>query len=159
MPLIDLTRGVHAIVDDEDESWASQFSWYALKGTLYAARARSAPASPRIVLMHREIAERAGLDLSGRTEVDHIDCNPLNNRRSNLRRANRNQNMRNMRRPSHNSSGVKGVSYYKRDGTWEASIHVNNRKIGLGRYSTIEEAASVYAEASIKLHGEYGRAG
>lgn len=89
--------------------------------------------------------------------IDHKDGNRLNNRIENLRETNFNGNLRNMRIPSHNTSGIKGVGFCKQTKKWTCSIHVNNKKIWLGRYNTKEEAAKVYAEASKKYHGEFGR--
>lgn len=89
--------------------------------------------------------------------IDHKDGNRLNNRIENLRETNFNGNLRNMRIPSHNTSGIKGVGFCKQTKKWTCSIHVNNKKIWLGRYDTKEEAAKVYEEASKKYHGEFGR--
>lgn len=50
-----------------------------------------------------------------------------------------------------NTSGVRGVSRVKRSGRWEAHIKVRGRKIHLGSYNTIEEAA----EARHKAEEEY----
>lgn len=89
--------------------------------------------------------------------IDHIDGNPLNNKIENLREANFNENVRNMRTPKHNTSGVKGVGFCKQTGRWTCWIWVNNKKIWLGRHATKEAAARAYAIASKKYHKDFGR--
>lgn len=73
--------------------------------------------------------------------VDHIDRNPSNNRIENLREATQQCNLRNTSMFSSNTSGVKGVSVYKRTGKWRAFITLNNKGKHLGYYDTLEEAA------------------
>ena len=89
--------------------------------------------------------------------IDHIDGDPLNNKIENLREANFNENVRNIRTPKHNTSGVKGVGFCKKTGRWTCWIWVNNKKIWLGRHDTKEAAAMAYAVASKKYHKEFGR--
>lgn len=59
-----------------------------------------------------------------------------------------------------NTSGVRGVSRVKKNGRWEANIKVRGRKINLGTYATIEEAAESrrkaekeYFDPILKAHG------
>jgi hypothetical protein len=103
-------------------------------------------------LMHRLIAGTpAGL------QTDHIDGDGLNNRRANLRNATKTQNGRYIRRPLHNTSGVKGVSWHKGSNKWRASIKCDGKSRALGSFKSIAEAAEAYAAASAELHGEFGR--
>lgn len=89
--------------------------------------------------------------------VDHIDGDKTNNRISNLREASSAQNGRNSKVPSHNTSGLKGASYFKRDGRWQSHIKVNGKQIRLGCFDTKEEAHAAYCEAARKYHGEFAR--
>ena len=92
-------------------------------------------------------------------EVDHIDNDGPkdDNRICNLRDSSHGQNQYNTGLRSDNTSGCKGVTFYKKSGKWHARIWVNKIKHHLGYYSTKEEAAAAYAEASEKYHGKYGR--
>jgi len=90
-------------------------------------------------------------------EIDHIDCNPANNALANLRPATRALNQRNSRKPRNNSSGVKGVTWHAKDAKWQAQIKLRGRCHYLGQFDDIAQAATAYASASVKLHGEFGR--
>lgn len=90
-------------------------------------------------------------------EIDHMDGNPLNNRWSNLRIADRVENGRNACRPSHNTSGIKGVCWDRRRKKWRAYIVVKKKHIGLGAFTFKHDAAAAYAHAATKLFGEFAR--
>jgi len=89
--------------------------------------------------------------------VDHINGDGLDNRRQNLRVVTHAQNLMNQRRSAANTSGVKGVSWYRKTSRWKAQIAVFGKKMHIGYYLTKEEAAAAYEEASKRLHGEFGR--
>lgn len=92
-------------------------------------------------------------------EIDHIDGNPLNNRIDNLREVDHVTNGRNQRTPTNNTTGVCGVYRYRTGDKWVAAIKVNYKKIHLGLFDTIEEAAAARKEAEIKygFHENHGR--
>lgn len=92
-------------------------------------------------------------------EIDHVDCNKLNNHIDNLRCSTAMQNSRN--RPKHldNTSGFKGISFDKRcrKKPWRAIIVANYKTISLGYYDTKELAYAAYCEAAKKYHGDFHR--
>ena len=90
-------------------------------------------------------------------EIDHVNGIRNDNRVDNLRFSTRSENARNMAKPVTNTSGVKGVSWHKRSGKWQANIRLNGVLKYLGYFSDIEAAAQAYADASRRLHGEFGR--
>lgn len=53
--------------------------------------------------------------------IDHLNGNPFDNRIENLRLVTQSLNMKNICKRSDNKSGVTGVSFYSRDGTWRVS--------------------------------------
>lgn len=80
--------------------------------------------------------------------VDHIDHNPLNNQRSNLRIVSNGANLRNGRIRVNNTSGYRGVSF--RDNRWRARIKVNYKDINLGHYKEKEDAIKARQKAERK---------
>ena len=91
--------------------------------------------------------------------IDHIDGDPTNNRIENLRQASHAENTRNSARRRDNTSGFKGVDFYRRTGRYRARIEVDGRKLDLGTYDTPQEAHAAYCAAAKKLHGEFANTG
>lgn len=89
--------------------------------------------------------------------VDHIDGNPLNNRRCNLRICKYTDNSKNKKIASNNTSGVKGVSWSKQHTQWLSYIGCDNKKIYLGLYQNYEDAVRVRKEAEKIYFGEFNR--
>lgn len=91
------------------------------------------------------------------TGIDHIDGNGLNNSWTNLRQANQSQNKANGRLNLNNSTGFKGVSFYKKTNKYKAQIYVRRRNIHLGYFVTARQAAMAYRNAALKFFGEFAR--
>ena len=87
--------------------------------------------------------------------IDHIDRNPLNNGRSNLRRSTNTENKRNSSKRNGCSSQFKGVSWYARIKRWQSQICVNNVHIHLGFFNSEEEAGKAYDTAAEQYFGEF----
>lgn len=87
-------------------------------------------------------------------EVDHINRNGLDNRRSNLRPATHAENTRNVFF-GNNTSGYKGVAWDIQSQAWQASICADGLQRTLGRYESKEDAARAYNRAAKQLHGAY----
>lgn len=155
MKTIPLTKGVDAIVDDEDYMELSKYRWHAREtpGGFYACRnARRVNGKQVPIMMHSLLCPiPAGM------EVDHVDGNPLNNRRNNLRACTRSQNQFNKGRNKNNTSGYKGVSSVQKTGRWRARINVDGKAIYLGSYETKKSAARAYNEACLKYHLEFSK--
>lgn len=154
MKEIPLTRGLVALVDDEDYDSLSPHKWYAFKHsehcTVYAGRKLTAEGN--ILRMHRIILSApSGLD------VDHVNGDGLDNRRCNLRIATRSQNCHNRGAGRNNKSGYKGVCWHTQAGRWVAQIGIGGKRKHLGLFASPEEAYAVYCAAAKELHGEFAR--
>lgn len=88
--------------------------------------------------------------------VDHINGNPLDNRRSNLRVVTHQENMFNKKVYKSNTSNVKGVNLNKK-GLWVARIQVSNKRIFLGSSKDKAVAEKLRLDAEKKYFGKYDR--
>ncbi len=156
MAEIRLISGDVAFVDDEDLSMASQYRWSPSRVngvTKYAMTSvRDANGKGRTVYMHRLIA-----DAPKRVEVDHINCDGLDNRRANLRLASRSENACNVLKTAGRSSMYRGVSWYKALSKWEAYIMKGKKQKLIGRFESETEAALAYDANARELFGDFAR--
>jgi len=89
-------------------------------------------------------------------EVDHINGNPLDNRKSNLRLCTREENCRNRRnRKDHKSSRYKGVGKSKRGGNFYACITKKGKRYHLGTFEDERKAGLAYNMAAFLLYGDF----
>jgi hypothetical protein len=98
--------------------------------------------------MHRVI-----MDAPAGIQVDHINHNGLDNRKENLRFCNNRQNHQNGLIKKTSKAPYKGISDH--DGTWEATITVNGKRLWLGAFGTPELAACAYDNAAQKHFGQF----
>ena len=99
MRKIKLTKGLFALVDDEDYEALSMHKWQAShesRGTKhYAVRFVKRDGRNVKIRMHREIM---GLNKESPLVVDHLDGDGLDNRKCNLEVTTQSQNMRRVKR-------------------------------------------------------------
>lgn len=150
---IPLTRGLVALVDDEDAEWLSQWKWHAVKtkSGFYAARAVRTSGKKKVIYMHRVICDPPIGMLA-----DHANNDTLDNRRRNLRPSSHRQNNQNRRVSASSAIGLKGVR--KNGRRFMAKIGSEGRVYHLGIYDTAEQANAAYLAAAKKLFGEFARA-
>lgn len=78
-------------------------------------------------------------------EIDHINRNRSDNRWCNLRPVTSTENSMNHPRRVDNTTGITGVSFVQN--RYWTRIQVNRKSITLGRFKTLEEAATARKEA------------
>lgn len=143
MRLVPVGRSHSAIVDDDDFELISQFKWrLTTKG--YATRSSGG----RTQQMHRFIT-----NAPPGVQVDHINANPLDNRKENLRFVTNQQNAWAARRRVVAKSGYRGV--YAFHNRWRAAIMVDGHYVHLGYTYTPEAAAELYKNAAHEYFGTY----
>lgn len=92
------------------------------------------------------------LEAPDELEVDHINNDTLDNRRSNLRLATRSENAQNRRSAQSNArSGLRGVHWHGQKGKWWARMCVGGKRYSLGLFETKEEAARAVSRARAEL--------
>jgi len=157
--MIELTQGQSTQVSPEDYSFLSGFKWCAARNPTRRAEAcyeAMRKAGRKTQLMHRVILVRMlGRELVAGEQVDHIDHDPLNNRRENLRLATASENQHNQPKQANNTSGYKGVYFNKPAQKWLAQVAVNGKRVHLGYFDTPEAAAAAYDTAAQTLHGTF----
>lgn len=138
MKTIPLTRGYFTKVDDDDyKKWAI-FRWCAFvdnrNPNKIKVRAYRREKGKSIYLSRKIMNPPEGL------QVDHINRDTLDNRKSNLRICTPAENQWNKTKYDNNKTGYQGVRLDKRDGRFYAKTQRNNKTIYLGGYKTAEEA-------------------
>lgn len=150
MKEIPLTQGKFALVDDEDYKFLMQWSWYASRegNTFYAARKERVGGKWTSIRMHRVIAERHGLYMGG--DIHHDDDNGLNNQIYNMFGLTRKQHIEKAVLRNDNTSGFRGVSFYKSRGKYTAYINHEGKRIFLGYFDKFEDAVAARLAAEKK---------
>jgi hypothetical protein len=152
---VGLTHGREAIVDHEDLPIIEGITWHSFqdKPERFYARGNVKIDGKWVPwMMHRWIMRP-----SDGMQVDHINGNGLDNRRSNLRIVTSQQNAKNRRMSRHNRVGLKAVT--KDRGRYRSYIRVNGQMIHLGMFATPEEAHAAYVAAASTLHGDFANTG
>lgn len=147
---VPLTQGYFALISPDDAEEVLAYKWCASVGRgkrVVAMRSYRLGDKTVSVLMHRFVAKPMGL------HVDHIDRNPLNNQRENLRLVTHPINRQNTSKQSNNTTGFKGVMVDRRSGKWFARIKAFGTTHYLGVHETPELAAQAYDVAAIRLLG------
>lgn len=165
MKFVELTRGYHAIIDDD---YVVEYKYHAhvimRHGEPYVQAVRNirrADGKRQPTTLSRDIL---GLGPGDPRQADHKNHDTLDNRRENLRIVTRRQNSQNTRSCINSSSKYKGVSWYKRYRKWRAQIHHpcfgvdpsgQGKQKYLGSFNSEIEAARAYDLAAGELFGEH----
>lgn len=146
-----LSSGRECLVDADDFAWVSETRW-SDDSRGYAIRAKVNDDGTRTTeKMHRLIIGAKDGEL-----VDHINGNPSDNRKANLRIVDDKTNARNTNIYNTNKSGYKGVAVHK-NGKYTAQITVNYKKIHLGVFNCPKEGARAYNKAAKNYFGKYAK--
>lgn len=157
--IIKLNHGKFTEIDDEDWEKVKDFKWYAQKeksgfNKFYATTGILKEKNERKYYSTMQM-QRFLLNPQKGMICDHIDGNPLNNKRNNLRICTIAQNAHNIKWNKRNKSGYKGVLWDKNRKKWMCQIVVKKIPLKMGRFKNIGEAALAYNTAAKQYYGEF----
>jgi len=136
-------------VDTADYPLVRSYRWHVVlpRGGGFYAQAL-VPGTRKQIFVHQL--------LLGIKDADHKDRNGLNNRRSNLRPATRQQQQANHKKHSDGiTSQYRGVSWFKTSKKFRAAIVCNRKQRHLGLFTDEVDAARAFNRAAVELFGEF----
>jgi len=137
-------KGLEYVFDKRDYDKISGHSWCLSKTGYLVANIHQ-----KVVKLHRFML---GIDKG--IILDHINHNPLDNRRCNLRIVTPKNNARNTSVSKSNKVGALGVSTTK-SGKYRARIMVDGKEIRLGNYDNLESAVAARRNGEVQYFGSY----
>ena len=135
----------------EDEELIKKHSWYIPPSCKHKYPRTNI--NKKVCMLHRVL-----MGFPENKVVDHIDENPLNNLRENLRICTHSENQRNRGTPKSNSTGYIGISYINGRtclSHYQASVTISGATHYIGSYYTALLAAVAYDDYIKKIKDEY----
>ena len=122
----------YAIIDAEDVDKVKEYCWIDKPKKYYP----SAVVNGKQLELHRLIKPNT----DKKFVTDHINRNPLDNRKCNLRIVTQCVNCQNTDKPSTNTSGYKNISYISTRQVYVVSFTKNHKNYYVGSYKDLETA-------------------
>jgi len=144
----------YPVFSDEDKDLA-ELEWY-MKPNGYAARTANYKEDGKwknkTATAHRVVLERKlGRELTSDDLADHFNRNKMDCRRENIVHATHQMNTQNRKIPKNNTSGYKGVVYWKSIQRWVARVKIGKKQHVSKACRTKEEAAAKIIEMRKRL--------
>lgn len=146
------------LVDDQDFDLVSKYNWHINKvrdsDLMYAKTNvyNYTTKKSKGISMHRLI-----LGFPDKV-VDHKNNNGLDNRRSNIRTCEQNQNAANQKLiQTNNTTGFRGIVFEPKKKLYRVQIGYKYKRIRGGRFKSIIAAAKKYNDLAIQYFGEFAK--
>lgn len=121
------------MIDLEDLDLVKQYKWK-------ITYKRNLPYIITTNKKHKMYVHQLIFGKSTNLEIDHIDGNPLNNCKSNLREACRLEQCQNMKAKKNNKFGIRGISYNAKNNLYTVDFSVCKRRYYVKPFKSLEEA-------------------
>lgn len=147
-------RGRYALIDAEfNVPEIVRFAWHVGgKGKRYVISRKGA----RFSGLHQMVMWIAGeMPPTPKHMIDHVNGNPFNNTRENLRWLTNAENSMRRHRLNTSRNRFKGITFHKQSRRWVAQIKRDCKRIHIGMYGTDLEAARAYDSAAREIFGEF----
>jgi len=149
MKEIILSKGYVALVDDEDFENLNIYKWTYTHG--YARRDTGTGINRKRIYLHRAIMGNTGI------QIDHINGNRLDCRKSNLRFCTNLQNQYNRGTNKNGTSKYKGVCWITKQNRWRAQIKQSSKNFYIGNFVNEIDAALAYDIKAKELFGDFAK--
>lgn len=136
--------GTQFMIDLDDYNIVSCYTWHCNNGYIVGK------VNKKEIKIHRFL-----LNAQEGQEIDHINRNPLDNKRDNLRIISRSGNCVNRGKCSNNTSGRTGVYRVSGYDRYAAQLNIDGKRIYLGSYDTYEDACRIRELAEQKYCKDY----
>lgn len=139
------------IIDKEDFDCVKNYQWHienSRRNLQYGQASTNGLLPTKTIRIHKIIIPNA-------IQVDHINHNGLDNRKSNLRACNNRENNCNKSFQRNPKSGYTGIRYNEKVGSYYVRIMVHKKEISLGHYKTLEDAIEARKQGELRYFGEF----
>jgi hypothetical protein len=144
--------GFQITVDQQDSEWLTKYYFRVIVK-------EEKPTGVTVRIAGKELyLHRLILDIDSTAVVDHVDGNPLNNVRANLRIVSYLENARNRTKPKSKTNDLpKGVTLCKKSTKkpYKAALKIHGCNFHLGYFSTVKEAEDAYLLEAGRLFGKH----
>lgn len=140
-----------AMVDDEDYEIVNKHCWVVLVTNNPPVKYAYTKINGKTVYLHRYIIGDSNLF------VDHKDGDGLNNQKYNLQLVTQSLNIHRKKILKNNKTGIVGVFYWAKRKKFTANICCNGKRIFLGCYNKLDDAAEAYNKKALELYGPNAR--
>jgi len=137
-------------IDIEDLNKVLEYCW-TVNSRGYVVSATRTDEGRKGLRLHRYLMDCTDTKLV----VDHINHNPSDNRKTNLRVCTQQQNMFNQRPNTRNKSGVKGVRFITQMNKWETRFKFDGKERAVGYFDNLADAIALRKQYEEKYYGEF----
>ncbi|HDK7314614.1 TPA: HNH endonuclease [Clostridium botulinum] len=138
---------ISVLIDTEDMEKCKKYHWIISCG--YVSAYCKENNKNNTIKMHRYLVRADKKEI-----VDHVNGNPLDNRKHNLRKCTYTENAWNRKKYSFNKTGCKGVSI-RENGKYQSSIMYKGKNIYLGTFTQLEDAIKARKKSEEKYFREF----